>query len=121
MIGYRQLRRLGLVEIQNSELVDSSSQGSLERSLKASKMSDSSGSSRLYSRYANQENEIYYLNSEGKIEVKNSRKGDDGIKYVNIGNDDARLKVRCYLPLAHSLHLLAHSLTDVEGVLLHSH
>ena len=84
-------------------------------------MSDSGGSSRLYSRYANQENEIYYLNSEGKIEVKNSRKGDDSIKYVNIGNDDARLKVRGYLPLAHSLHLLTHSLTDVEGVLLHSH
>ena len=60
-------------------------------------MAVSGGSSRLFSRYVNQENEIYYLNSEGKIEVKNSSKGNESIKYVNIGNDDARLKVRHYL------------------------
>ena len=82
-------------------------------------MAVSGGSSRLFSRYVNQENEIYYLNSEGKIEVKNSSKGNESIKYVNIGNDDARLKVRHYLLLTHSF---SHpTFTDIEGVQFHSH
>ena len=71
-------------------------------------MDGSCSNNRLFSRYVNHENEIYYLNSEGQTEIINSSKGNGAIKRVNIGEDDARLKVTYSLT-----HLLRYLLTIV--------
>ncbi len=82
-------------------------------------MDGSCSNNRLFSRYVNHENEIYYLNSEGQIEIINSSKGKGAIKRVNIGEDDARLKVT--YTLAHLLscpdtYSRSYSLLNITGM-----